>query len=66
VAKARVGAHTDVMMGLDGGAVGQRAEELGVALVIGTTAKDFEWRAAVKESSNKVRACVGAMDERRA
>ncbi|EKX37565.1 hypothetical protein GUITHDRAFT_165430 [Guillardia theta CCMP2712] len=32
----------------------KRAEELGIALVIGTTAKDFEWRAAVKESSKKV------------
>jgi hypothetical protein len=26
-------------------ALAKRAEELGVALVIGTTAKDFEWRA---------------------
>ena len=61
-ARARVWAHANVMA-LDGGGVGQRAEELGVALVIGTTAKDFEWRAAVKESSKKVRACLRAIDQ---
>lgn len=32
----------------------KRAEELGIALVIGTTNKDWEWRAQVKKSSEKV------------
>uniref|UniRef100_A0A7S0W3M5 4-hydroxy-tetrahydrodipicolinate reductase n=1 Tax=Hemiselmis tepida TaxID=464990 RepID=A0A7S0W3M5_9CRYP len=34
--------------------IAKRAEELGIALVIGTTAKDFEWRADIKKSSAKV------------
>jgi len=32
----------------------KRAEELKIALVIGTTAKDFEWRERVKASSGQV------------
>eukprot|EP00287_Rhodomonas_sp_CCMP768_P013383 CAMPEP_0196717720 /NCGR_PEP_ID=MMETSP1091-20130531/1089_1 /TAXON_ID=302021 /ORGANISM="Rhodomonas sp., Strain CCMP768" /LENGTH=264 /DNA_ID=CAMNT_0042058187 /DNA_START=21 /DNA_END=815 /DNA_ORIENTATION=- len=35
-------------------ALAKQAEGLGIALVIGTTAKDFEWRQAVKKSSAKV------------
>jgi dihydrodipicolinate reductase len=34
--------------------IAKRAEELKIALVIGTTAKDFEWRADFKKSSEKV------------
>lgn len=34
--------------------IAKRAEELGIALVIGTTAKDFDWRADIQKSSEKV------------
>jgi dihydrodipicolinate reductase len=34
--------------------IAKRAEELNIALVIGTTAKDFDWRADIKKSSEKV------------
>jgi dihydrodipicolinate reductase len=43
-------------------ALAKRAESLGVALVIGTTAKDFEWRAEVKKSSEKVRPRPGSAE----